>query len=91
MRFPLKNARFTPASRAASTFSRCPPDQYSSCPTDKKMSWFWMRLPRRSLSMPVVYVTSYPFRSIHLSIGYSALKSQSTGVSSAVRVRNGRL
>jgi len=33
---PLKKARFTPASRAASTFARCPPDQYSSCPTDMK-------------------------------------------------------
>ena len=27
---PLKKARFTPASRAASTFSRCVLDQYSS-------------------------------------------------------------
>src|SRR6266496_1699154 len=33
--FPLKNARFTPAARAASTFARCWPDQYSSCPTDR--------------------------------------------------------
>ena len=32
---PLKNARFTPASRAASTFARCAPDQYSSWPTDR--------------------------------------------------------
>ncbi len=31
---PLKNARFTPALRAAVTLLRCPPDQYSSCPTD---------------------------------------------------------
>ena len=27
---PEKNARFTPASRAASTWARCAPDQYSS-------------------------------------------------------------
>ena len=27
---PLKNARLTPASRAASTLARCWPDQYSS-------------------------------------------------------------
>ena len=32
---PLKNARFTPLSRAASTLARCCPDQYSSCPTDR--------------------------------------------------------
>src|SRR5689334_25371248 len=31
---PLKNARFTPASRAASTPARSCPDQYSSCPLD---------------------------------------------------------
>ena len=30
MRFPAKNAMLTPASRAASTFVRCGPDQYSS-------------------------------------------------------------
>jgi len=28
--FPLKNARLTPALRAASTFARWSPDQYSS-------------------------------------------------------------
>src|SRR6266550_8761589 len=32
---PLKKARWTPASRAASTFVRCSPDQYSSWPTDR--------------------------------------------------------
>ena len=32
---PLKNARLTPASRAASTLARCWPDQYSSWPTDR--------------------------------------------------------
>ncbi len=37
--FPLKNARLTPASRAASTFARCCPDQYSSWPTDMKTLW----------------------------------------------------
>ena len=34
--FPLKKARFTPASRAAVTFARCWPDQYSSWPVDMK-------------------------------------------------------
>ena len=33
---PLKKARLTPASRAASTLARCWPDQYSSWPTDRK-------------------------------------------------------
>ena len=32
---PLKKARLTPASRAASTLARCAPDQYSSWPTDR--------------------------------------------------------
>ena len=32
---PLKNARFTPAARAASTLARWAPDQYSSWPTDR--------------------------------------------------------
>ncbi len=32
---PLKNARCTPALRAASTLARCAPDQYSSWPTDR--------------------------------------------------------
>ena len=35
---PLKNARCTPAARAASTLARCPPDQYSSWPTDRNAS-----------------------------------------------------
>ena len=51
---PLKKARLTPASRAASTLARWPPDQYSSWPTDRKVLWFLIRLPRRSLSSPVV-------------------------------------
>ena len=33
---PLKNARCTPAARAASTLVRCAPDQYSSWPTERK-------------------------------------------------------
>src|SRR6187401_1904215 len=33
---PLKNARLTPALRAASTLARCCPDQYSSWPTERK-------------------------------------------------------
>ena len=36
---PLKNARLTPASRAASTLARWSPDQYSSWPTDRKALW----------------------------------------------------
>jgi hypothetical protein len=52
--FPLKNARCTPASRAASTLARCAPDQYSSCPTETNTLWFFSRTPRRSVSIPVV-------------------------------------
>jgi len=51
---PLKNARFTPASRAASTCVRCAPDQYSSWPTDRKVLCCWISPPRRSLSTPLV-------------------------------------
>ena len=51
---PLKNARCTPASRALSTFLRCCPDQYSSCPTDTNVLWFRSRAPRRSVSTPLV-------------------------------------
>src|SRR5262245_48602067 len=36
---PLKKARLTPAFRAASTLARCPADQYSSWPTDRKTLW----------------------------------------------------
>ena len=35
--FPVKNARFTPASRAAVTLARCWPDQYSSWPAVRKI------------------------------------------------------
>ena len=45
---PLKKARLTPASRAASTFARCAADQYSSWPTDRKTLWLRIRLPERS-------------------------------------------
>jgi hypothetical protein len=55
---PLKNARCTPASRAASTAGRWPADQYSSCPTDRKKSWRCSSAPRRSMSTLVVQVTS---------------------------------
>ena len=51
---PLKKARLTPAARAASTFARWPPDQYSSWPTDRKVLWLVIRFPRRSVSTPVV-------------------------------------
>ena len=37
---PLKNARFTPASRAAVTLVRCVLDQYSSWPLERKSLWF---------------------------------------------------
>src|SRR3989442_259381 len=49
---PLKNARFTPAARAVSTFARCPPDQYSSCPTDMNTPWC------RSLVAPVLFASA---------------------------------
>src|SRR5664279_162242 len=42
---PLKNARFTPASRAASTLARCLPDQYSSWPTDRNALWLRSSCP----------------------------------------------
>ena len=54
--FPLKNARFTPASRAASTLARCGPDQYSSWPTDRNILWLVSSAPPADVptSMPVV-------------------------------------
>jgi hypothetical protein len=55
---PLKKARLTPASRAASTFARWSPDQYSSWPFDMSIAWFLIRAPRRAESTPVVYETS---------------------------------
>src|SRR3954452_9264132 len=36
---PLKNARLTPASRAASMFVRSRPDQYSSCALETMILW----------------------------------------------------
>ena len=50
---PQKNARLTPASRAASTLARWLPDQYSSWPTDRKTSCSSSSAPRRSVSTPV--------------------------------------
>jgi hypothetical protein len=50
---PLKNARFTPASRAASTFALCAADQYSSCPTDRNTRCSRISAPRASASAPV--------------------------------------
>src|SRR5512144_100520 len=88
---PLKNARLTPASRAASTFARCAPDQYSSCPTETNTLWFLMSAPRRSLSIPVVYVVAYPLASSHRTIEYSALKKKSRPAGVVIRERNGRL
>ena len=43
---PVKNARFTPASRAASTLLRWPADQYSSWPLEMKSLWFFSSAPR---------------------------------------------
>ena len=37
---PVKNARFVPASRAASMAVRCVADQYSSCPLEMNSLWF---------------------------------------------------
>ncbi len=51
---PLKNARLTPAARAASTFARWGPDQYSSCPTERNVSCSRSSPPRRWVSIPVV-------------------------------------
>ena len=51
---PLKKARFTPASRAASTLARWAPDQYSSWPTDMKTLWLRISGAERSVSTPVV-------------------------------------
>src|SRR5436305_1429227 len=39
---PLRKARLTPASRAAVTLLRCPPDQYSWWPTERNALWFLM-------------------------------------------------
>ena len=57
---PLKNARLTPASRAASTLARCVPDQYSSWPTDRNTLWLRSRAPPAEVpvSTPLEYVTS---------------------------------
>ena len=51
---PLKNARFTPASRAASTFARCWPDQYSSWPVDRKILWLSSSEPLVAMSRPLM-------------------------------------
>ena len=50
---PLKKARLTPASRAASTLARWVPDQYSSWPTDRKVLCSRISLPNLALSTPV--------------------------------------
>ena len=57
---PLKKARLTPASRAASTFARWVPDQYSSCPTDMKTLWLRSRAPPAAVpvSTLLLYATS---------------------------------
>jgi hypothetical protein len=50
---PLKNARSTPALRAASTFARWVPDQYSSWPTERNPLCSSSSAPRASVSTPV--------------------------------------
>ena len=47
---PLKNAMFTPASRAASMLERCEADQYSSCPLEMNSLWLSSVLPRLATS-----------------------------------------
>ena len=72
---PLKKPRCTPAARAASTALRCPPDQYSSCPTVMKtfgLAAPVSELPYRSVSTPVWYLTLNPLASSQRVIGYSA-------------------
>lgn len=51
---PEKKARWTPASRAASTLARCSPDQYSSCPTERNTWCSSSSPPRRAVSTPAV-------------------------------------
>src|SRR5262245_1011477 len=51
---PVKKARLTPASRAASTLARWAPDQYSSCPMDTNSLCSSSSAPRRSVSTSVV-------------------------------------
>src|SRR5262249_19078039 len=88
----LKNARGTPPIRAVSPLVRRFPDQYSSWPLEKNA--FGLRAPtrsppRRSVSTPAWYLTSYPFASSHRTIGYSLVNTQLWG--SCARVSNGRL
>jgi len=54
---PLKKARWSPAPRAASTFARWPPDQYSSWPTDRNalcLEGVRIVAPDRSVSTPLI-------------------------------------
>ena len=59
---PLKNARLTPALRAASTAERWFSDQYSSWPDETNTFGFVVVpvsvLPYRSVSTPAWYFTS---------------------------------
>src|SRR4249920_3799263 len=90
---PLKNARLTPAVRAASIFVRWSPDQYSSWPDETNAFGLFAptrSLPRRSVSTPAQYLMSYPFASRNRTIGYSALNTK-LRASLPLRVSNGRL
>ena len=49
---PLKKARLTPVSRAASTLARWVPLQYSSWPLERNIRWFLSRVPRVAVSRP---------------------------------------
>jgi hypothetical protein len=88
---PEKKARLTPASRAASTLSRCEADQYSSWPEEMNSLCLRINDPRMAVSTELVYDMSYPLRSMKRIIGYSApLKSAVRPLSSSATC-SGRL
>jgi hypothetical protein len=49
---PLKKARLSPLSRAASTLARCAPLQYSSWPLEMNTLWVPSSDPRACVSTP---------------------------------------
>src|SRR5258705_14021835 len=75
---PSKNARCTPALRAAVTAARSPLDQYSSCPVVMNTACCRMRVGSRSVSSSVVEVSLKTFDSSQRTMGYSALNNQSS-------------
>src|SRR6185503_4538274 len=58
--FAPRNARFTPASRAAAAASYICLDQYSSCGSERNPRKLNSRAPFSCVSRFVEYVTSYP-------------------------------